>query len=275
MSSKEIKDSKLGVAYYFSGTGNTSYVINSWAQLFKQNKIIIDNQKIEDILTVTSQKDYDFLIIAYPVYAWYPPNFVLDFLDQLPNVESKKVVLIATCSSQVGSSLSVARKILEKKNYDVIGTLVYSMPSNANYMFNKDVESKEKMNQKIKFTDEKIKLDFEQIYSGEKKIIKKNIFLRSIHSFIHWGFSKQLNKAQWVVDKNKCTLCGACQEMCPTKNITVKKMKREVKFSNNCVSCTRCYNFCPAKAIVYKKINPKAKDKGRYTLLKEFILNKD
>ncbi|MEI8364655.1 MAG: 4Fe-4S binding protein, partial [archaeon] len=87
----------------------------------------------------------------------------------------------------------------------------------------------------------------------------------------HWGFSKQLKKPQWVVDKEKCILCGTCQEICPTKNIVVKKMKREVKFANNCVSCTRCYNFCPQKAIQYKKVNPKAKDKGRYTRMKEFI----
>jgi len=273
MVSKEIKDSKIGVTYYFSGTGNTSYVINSWVSQFKQKNIVIDKQKIEDLLVVKSQKDYDFLIIAYPVYAWYPPNFVIDFLAQLPNVEGKKVILIATCSSQVGSSLSVARKILENKNYEVIGTFFYSMPSNSNYMFNKEVESQEKSNHKIKVADEKIKLDFEFIFSGKKKIIKKNIFLRLLHSFIHWGFSSQLKKPQWVVDKNKCTLCGACQDMCPTKNITVKKMKREVKFSNNCISCTRCYNFCPVKAISYKKINQKSKDKGRYTLLKDYILN--
>ena len=271
MVSKDIKDSKSGIAYYFSGTGNTSYVINSWVNYFKLNKITLDKQKIEDILTVTSQKDYEFFIIGFPVYAWYPPNFVIDFLEQLPNVEKKKVIIIATCGSQVGSSLSVARKILEKKNYDVIGTFTYILPSNASFMFNKDVESSEKIESKVKMATEKIKNDFDLMFSGQRKIIKKNIFLRLIHKFVHWGFSKQLKKAPWVVDKDKCTFCGTCQEICPTKNITVKKMKREVKFSNNCVGCTRCYNFCPAKAIQHKKINPNSKLKNRYTKMKEFV----
>jgi len=271
MVSKEIKDSKSGIAYYFSGTGNTAYVIDFWCNLFKQNKINIEKQKIEDILTVTSQKDYDFLVIGFPVYAWYPPSFVIDFLEQLPSVEKKKVILVGVCAGQSGSSLPVARKILEKKNYDVIGTFAYSMPSNASYMFNKDVDKEEVIENKIKLVTEKINIDFNLILSGQRKIIKRSIFLRSLHSFIHWGFSKQLKKPQWVVDKEKCTLCGTCQEICPTKNITVKKMKREVKFANNCVSCTRCYNFCPQKAIKYKKVNPKVKEKGRYTRMKEYV----
>ncbi len=271
MVSKDIKDLKSGVAYYFSGTGNTSYVINSWCDLFKENQITIEKKKIEDILVVTSQKDYEFLIIGFPVYAWYPPSFVIDFLKQLPSVENKKVIVIGVCAGQSGSSLSVAKKILEKKNYDVIGTFAYSMPSNASYMFNKDVDKPDVIENKIKLVDEKVKLDFDLILSGQRKIINRNLFLRMIHSLIHWGFSKQLRKPQWVVDKDKCILCGTCQEICPTKNIVVKKMKREVKFSNNCVSCTRCYNFCPQKAIQYKKLDPKAKDKGRYTRMKEFI----
>ncbi|MEI8364042.1 MAG: EFR1 family ferrodoxin, partial [archaeon] len=202
MVSKEIKDSKSGIAYYFSGTGNTAYVIDSWCTYFKQNKINIEKQKIEDILTVTSQKDYDFLVIGFPVYAWYPPSFVIDFLEQLPNVEKKKVIIIGVCAGQSGSSLPVARRILEKKNYDIIGTFAYNMPSNASYMFNKDVDKEEVIENRVKLTDEKINIDFNLIFSGQRKISNRNIFLRTLHSSIHWGFSKQLKKPQWVVDKD-------------------------------------------------------------------------
>ena len=51
-----------------------------------------------------------------------------------------------------------------------------------------------------------------------------------------------------TIDKEKCTLCGKCQEVCPVFAIEQKKSK-EFKISSYCNRCGKCIDICPAKAI--------------------------
>lgn len=54
-----------------------------------------------------------------------------------------------------------------------------------------------------------------------------------------------------VVDKDKCTGCGACKEICPKGEIMweIKDGKAEVSHLRNCLLCTLCASKCPEGAI--------------------------
>ena len=55
-----------------------------------------------------------------------------------------------------------------------------------------------------------------------------------------------------IIDKEKCTKCGACIKACP---LHAAKGKVENKtFSADCFSCARCLNVCPVDAIHYCSI---------------------
>jgi NAD-dependent dihydropyrimidine dehydrogenase PreA subunit len=49
------------------------------------------------------------------------------------------------------------------------------------------------------------------------------------------------------VDKEKCTGCSVCVEVCPVNAIKIKKDKAAI--SDECVECGACVNQCPNEAI--------------------------
>lgn len=53
------------------------------------------------------------------------------------------------------------------------------------------------------------------------------------------------------VDKEKCTGCGACVEVCPVNAIKIEKDKAVI--NDECVECGVCVNECPNEAITISK----------------------
>jgi NAD-dependent dihydropyrimidine dehydrogenase PreA subunit len=51
-----------------------------------------------------------------------------------------------------------------------------------------------------------------------------------------------------IVDIEKCTGCGTCQEMCPVEAIAVENEKAVVD-AESCVDCGTCIEECKEKAI--------------------------
>ena len=49
------------------------------------------------------------------------------------------------------------------------------------------------------------------------------------------------------VDKEKCTGCGACVDVCPVKAIKMEGDKAVV--GEECIDCGVCVNTCPVQAI--------------------------
>ena len=52
----------------------------------------------------------------------------------------------------------------------------------------------------------------------------------------------------WV--EERCTQCGACAVICPTKALTVKRPEMTISFDDSkCVVCEHCLKACPARAV--------------------------
>jgi len=51
-----------------------------------------------------------------------------------------------------------------------------------------------------------------------------------------------------IVDLEKCTGCGTCEEGCPVEAIKVEDGKANVD-AETCVDCGTCIEECPEKAI--------------------------
>ncbi|MBU0547913.1 MAG: 4Fe-4S binding protein [Candidatus Omnitrophica bacterium] len=51
-----------------------------------------------------------------------------------------------------------------------------------------------------------------------------------------------------TINKEKCTYCGKCQDLCPVFAIE-NKVSHEYKISNFCNRCGKCIDACPADAI--------------------------
>jgi Fe-S-cluster-containing hydrogenase component 2 len=49
------------------------------------------------------------------------------------------------------------------------------------------------------------------------------------------------------IDKDKCTACGACAEVCPVDAITVDDVAKVDE--DTCIDCGTCIDECPVEAI--------------------------
>ena len=52
-----------------------------------------------------------------------------------------------------------------------------------------------------------------------------------------------------MIDKDACTGCGTCVDICPTDAITLTNDEYAVRQENACIGCGVCARFCPEKAI--------------------------
>lgn len=50
------------------------------------------------------------------------------------------------------------------------------------------------------------------------------------------------------IDKEKCTGCGACVDICPVEAVKLEDEKANVD-ENTCVECGQCIDECPNDAI--------------------------
>lgn len=50
-----------------------------------------------------------------------------------------------------------------------------------------------------------------------------------------------------IIDKDKCTACGTCVDVCAVEAITVGDVA--VVKAEECVECGACVNECPSEAI--------------------------
>lgn len=64
------------------------------------------------------------------------------------------------------------------------------------------------------------------------------------------GFVSMFSLKPRRIDSEKCTLCTACQKICPTQSIVIDRKNKVTKLSNyNCVQCNLCSDTCKFKAV--------------------------
>jgi len=81
--------------------------------------------------------------------------------------------------------------------------------------------------------------------TGEKKDYEKGLkYLRDA------GLEIQSLSQDVTRNEARCTHCGACITMCPTRAFTLEETNRRVKFDNSkCIVCELCVRACPPRAM--------------------------
>ncbi|MEG2002835.1 MAG: EFR1 family ferrodoxin [Clostridia bacterium] len=242
---------------YFSGTGNSEFVAKSLAQnlneecvtfneLIKKNKYKLEFNKAEN------------LILIFPIHAWQPPKFILEYLEKVEIKGEPMISAIATCGGEAGQAMRVLRTTLGKKNLRLRNFASVTMPDNYVVMF--DVENESEINRKVENCKDFIKTITEYLNQGNSfQTVNKGSFPLSKTYIVNPIFRKMYMSSKPFFTDDNCVNCGKCVEFCPMDNIKI--VNNEVVFGKDCVQCMSCINRCPFKAIQYGK---KTKDRGRY-----------
>ncbi|MCP4526369.1 MAG: hypothetical protein GY833_10710 [Aestuariibacter sp.] len=242
--------------YYFSGTGNTAYVVKLARDAFVRAGAGVDLFKIEDLHRKRAEFNlagYDVLGIAHPVLGFDCPGFIYDFVRTLPSAENKPVFLLKTAGDYHAVNHSAShsiKKILSRKGYDPFYDEIVAMP--ANWLMAYD----DRLNrQLVEAAPKRVAAAVRRILAGERQKLSNGLLLRIILRAIgyledQYG-AKQFGR--YLRAGASCTRCGKCARDCPTGNIELEN--EEVVFDNACVWCMRCIYNCPQKAIDNRYMN--------------------
>ena len=233
----------------FSGTGNTLIVANKISEIFNLNNYNSTVSKMESV--DAKQIDLNSVIgIGFTTAFWNTYPFVRNWINSLPDGNGAETFLFTTMGDSSCGMIAHIAKILEQKNYKVIGAKGFIMPNN--FLL---VQGEKSNKKRIAKTSAKIEEYINGIISGNGYVRKTNIFSSiafAVTSFITtklWNTKLAKKIMKFKIDKNKCNKCGLCATLCPMENI---ELKDAVQFKDKCIFCLRCVSYCPQQAMSNK-----------------------
>jgi len=262
------------VIFYFSGTGNTKWVVNKFKELDTDNltRIYSIEEKIDDLKMVIEEND--MLGFAYPIYAASMPAIMKRFFIKVngiikDNDYSKDIFFMSTAGYADTFGPYAPVKIINSKNLNLKGYASIKILNNVSTPKSKfNPASKEKLIERLKMAEIKIKKIVDDLTANKKYIdlglyLVSGVMRKTLRNALKDGYKS------FSVDDNLCIKCMKCVDECPTKSIEYRDGK--FKFLPKCTMCHRCYNFCPQYAILIDNIYASPDEYFRYRGPEEYL----
>lgn len=262
------------MVFYFSGTGNSTFVATTIANFLSLKLSFIPETPPEELLLPIER-----VVLVFPVYSWGVPPLVSKFVSEVPKEywqRMKDLNLSVDCVMTCGDEVALAPEMITE-DFKKAGTELNSiwsviMPNNYVLLPGFDVDSKELEAQKLKECEGRILEIAQYLNRGDHRIDVtrgKWPWLKSkliFPLFKKWGIFPK----KWHYT-DACIGCGKCSKICPMLNVTMED--KHPKWGMRCCSCLGCYHVCPVHAVEYGK---ETKKKGQYLfpLLKDGRLNR-
>jgi len=246
--------------FYFSGTGNSLYAAKNISEA--QGEVLIsiakEMDKSEARIEHTLRKG-ELLGFVYPVYAWGPPQIVLDFIKRLKLKGAAPYSFsLCTCGDEEGRTTHILQKALKKKGLQLDSSFTIQMPNN--YILGFDVDPQDIVLSKLEMAEKKLRKINTIISKRESGISLtipgKSPALKS--ALINPLFKHFAQNTKKFYTTDACTKCGLCEKVCPVHSITVKD---KPVWGTACTQCLACLHLCPVRAVQYGK---GTLTKGRY-----------
>ncbi len=242
--------------FYFTGSGNSYSIAKS----------LQHDESLVSIGESMRNKQFDFDVdsdcvgFVFPIYYYNLPQVVIDFIEHL-TLSSKPnyIYAVATCGGTTGAAMSKLDQLLQKKKLRLDAHFSVVMPDNYVLMFKMPSQSKiTEMIQSSKPEVDQIKRHIENHEHGDFNE-HKGVFPKIVTSLAHPLYRYGRKTAKFHV-LDSCISCTLCEQVCPTKTITMDQGKPKW-ITTSCSHCLACIHRCPVEAIQYGN---KTGNRGRY-----------
>lgn len=251
------------ILFYFSGTGNTWWLVEQ----FKKRIMVLDNEietysieklKPEDWSNINNKwSKAEWIGFAHPIYGSSAPKILKEFIEKLSqNISNisqypKKSFVITTMELFSGDGALILKKRLNRVNLNLKIAYNFQMVSNLGIpVFNYNPCSESRFAKRRQRTLKKLDKVVNLIQNDEKFLQNRWNPFGYFFGGLQRLFMSPLERNNWKflgVDENRCIKCLECVNNCPTHAIEYDDAN--FTFSESCTACYRCYNFCPAQAI--------------------------
>lgn len=193
----------------------------------------------------------DCLFVGSPVYRDMAIPLVMKFINSLPNIDSCHAAPFITWGGAFsGIALWQMGRALKKIGFRLAGgakvLAVHSMMWNCN----EPIGQCHPDSTDDEFVDTFAREIHTHISSGEiESLSLEKLDYNSAKQTT--DIKKKLGQPWLIipktVDKDKCTQCAVCEDVCPVNAIELADYP---KFSNDCFDCFNCIRLCPEDAII-------------------------
>lgn len=235
--------------FYYTGTGNSLWVSRMLAKElggFELNSIP-NWERRNTVIDVAG--------LVFPVHVWGLPTRIVNFVDELKELEPKYIFAIAVHAGQVANTLIQLKKIMDKKELSLSLGFEIEMPSN--YIPWGGPGPKDEQQNRFESAKAKISRIAACIELREKGPVEKGpLWQRIVFTQIYKLSLPYIPKEDqnfWVDEK--CNQCGICIKLCPTQNIIMRE--EQPVWNHKCEQCLACLQWCPQECIQFGKKTPK------------------
>ncbi|HHV42179.1 MAG TPA: 4Fe-4S binding protein [Clostridiaceae bacterium] len=244
------------MVFYFSGTGNSSFVAKCIATSIEDELISI-NEVIKEGREAVYHSPNCPLVFVTPTYCWRIPRVVEQFIRETEFVSNKKAYFILTCGSETGNAVKYVRKLCQDKGFKLQGFADLIMPENYTALFTCPEPQEATAIVARAYNNLQILIEYIRqdqafpLYRAKKKFL----------SYLTPPYYALIVKAKKIRVSEDCVACGKCVEVCPLDNVIMTDANNKIFFGDNCTHCMACINTCPTYAIDYGR---RTKGKHRY-----------
>ncbi len=244
--------------WYFSGTGNSWWVAHRLGDILTNKGLITEVRSIERAGAEETSRQieaYDIIGFVYPIYGSDLPLIMKEFLASLPCTSTEKPVFL--CCTQwlfSGDGTRAALEFLEGRHFNVRWSEHISMPNNVCISLIRLPYSNDrrKIGKFLGRAERRLERFAEHIFRDMPRLKGFSRWSAFLGSLQRSPFRKYYDRLRndIAVDPSRCTSCGLCVEICPSRNLSMAEDGR-IAVHGKCILCVRCYNFCPASAVTY------------------------
>ena len=254
--------------FYFSGTGNTEWVVKMTQEMLKGKNHQAEIYKIEELMDGENEiisktiEFSDYIGFAFPMYGADIPRIMRKFIDRfiaLSNSDSHsspKLFIINTFGYVNGCGIFRARKLLRECRYPIHAYFNFRLPNNTSTKINRTMLGKNMPDSYKGKSTAKIEKLINSLAARKKTIqgigphLSMGIIIRRL-----LRDEVKTNYKNMSVNYSKCSKCMKCVKSCPTNSIEFADDK--FTFKDTCETCWRCFTLCPTGSISMNKKSQK------------------
>ncbi len=251
---------------YFSGTGNTAWVVKKLKERLSTLGDEVTATSCEDITPdATMLAACDILGLAFPTHSSFAPVVFRDFIQNLPPAQGMPLFALTTAGYWAGDTTWHTVKPLRAKGYRpfLLGNIIMGNNLHLPLLSPLPVSAPKQMSRRRERAEHKIAQLAAWIHQQKPHRDGLDPFGRLLGIGQRWIADTFESLAfQGFYTDETCKRCGWCVQHCPVQNIEMTK--DGIKFLDKCMLCMRCYSFCPEHAIQSTAATKNVKRYRRY-----------
>ena len=234
------------IMFYFSGTGNSKYLAESFCKKTKSKAYSIE----EDLDFITLINENTFIGFCYPIYGSRVPKMMREFASSFTKeLKGKKVIIFATQNLFSGDGARAFTDLFPKNLFEVVLAEHFFMPNNVSNLFfyplaNEDRLAKYRVDLQAKINE--MCMDLRRGIRRKRGFNPISKTLGLLQGGVFPVIEEQGKNKVKILDR--CNSCGYCVQLCPAGNF--KMENHHILPKGKCFLCYRCINQCPKRAII-------------------------